>query len=85
MTLFIEQDEYIPVLAPSAGVRVLVHRQEQQPFPDEEGFDVGPGQKSSVSLRLVSNTDPIFQLLGFFICEKNGLFVNHNLWLSFSD
>ena len=56
MTLFIEQAEYVTALSPSAGVRVLVHRQEKQPFPDEEGFDVGPGQKSSVNIRLVSYT-----------------------------
>ena len=56
MTLFIEQDEYVTALSPAAGVRVLVHRQEKQPFPDEtDGFDVGPGQKSSVNIRLVSD------------------------------
>ena len=58
MILFIQQWDYIEALTPDAGVRVLVHRPEKQPFPEEEGFNVGPGQKSSVTLRMVSSNDP---------------------------
>ena len=55
LTLYIEQHEYISALTPSAGVRVLVHLQSVQPFPeDSEGIDVMPGRKTSVSVRKVT-------------------------------
>ena len=55
MTMFIEQPEYNEELTPSAGVRVLISPQDKQPFPEDDGFDVNPGHKTSVTLRLVRN------------------------------
>lgn len=54
LTLFVNQDQYIPVLTPEAGIRVLLHRQGQVPLMEEEGFDIHPGTKSGVSVRYVS-------------------------------
>ena len=51
--LFIDQSQYIGVLAQSAGIRVLVHRQDQHPFLEDEGTDVGTGELTSIKLRLV--------------------------------
>lgn len=53
MTMFINQDQYIPVLSPEAGLRVLLHRQGQVPIMDEDGFDILPGTKTGVAVRYV--------------------------------
>ena len=53
MTIFVDQSEYIPSLSSSAGIRLLIHRQDQQPFPEDEGMEVGPGQLTSIKIRMV--------------------------------
>ena len=72
VTLFIEQHEYIKALSPAAGVRVLIHHQYQQPFPEEDGFDISPGQKTTVALRMVSSyykyLNPVLFALYFYLC-----------------
>ena len=70
VTLFIEQHEYIKALSPAAGVRVLIHHQYQQPFPEEDGFDISPGQKTTVALRMVSSCYKYLNLfaLYFYLC-----------------
>ena len=57
MVLFLEQNEYIESLTPSAGARILIHPQDVQPFPEDDGFDVNPGQKMAVKLSVVSSLD----------------------------
>ncbi|XP_070574544.1 uncharacterized protein [Ptychodera flava] len=52
LTLFIEQDEYIPLYGQEAGVRVLVHPANVTPFPEDEGITVAPGLKTSIGLRM---------------------------------
>ena len=47
------QKEYIPILSPEAGVRVLITRQRSIPFPVDEGFTVSPGFATSIGLRQV--------------------------------
>ena len=54
LTLFIDQEQYVSVLSPAAGIRLLVHRYDQHPFL-EEGIDISPGQLASVRVQLVSN------------------------------
>ncbi|XP_006826136.1 epithelial sodium channel subunit gamma-2-like, partial [Saccoglossus kowalevskii] len=51
LTLFIEQDEYIPLYGQEAGVRVLIHPSDITPFPEDEGITVAPGLKTSIGLR----------------------------------
>ena len=43
-------------MADSAGARVLIHRVDQQPFPEDEGFSVVPGMQTSISLHLVNSS-----------------------------
>ena len=54
MTIYINQNQYIPVLTPEAGIRVLLHKQGQVPIMDEDGFDIAPGTKTGVGVRYVS-------------------------------
>jgi hypothetical protein len=50
LTLYIEQSEYTPALATSAGVRFAIHNQNEQPFPEELGFTASPGKKHNVEV-----------------------------------
>ena len=54
MTLFVDQSEYIDSFTSGVGVRLLIHRPDEQPFPEDNGFTVIPGLKTSVSLNNVS-------------------------------
>ncbi|XP_070574541.1 uncharacterized protein [Ptychodera flava] len=58
LTLFIEQDEYIPLYGQEAGVRVLVHPADVTPFPEDEGITVAPGLKTSIGLRMETTASP---------------------------
>ena len=53
MMIFIDQDEYIGSLSPIPGVRVLVHRPDIDPYPEDGGIDIGPGQRGDIKLSLV--------------------------------
>ena len=55
--MFINQDQYIPVLTQEAGLRVLLHKQGQVPIMEEDGFDVEPGTKSGIAIQYVSFKD----------------------------
>eukprot|EP00058_Branchiostoma_floridae_P010016 XP_002595504.1 hypothetical protein BRAFLDRAFT_69095 [Branchiostoma floridae] len=50
--LYVEQDEYVPVLTETSGVRVLINTQADRPFPALAGFSVATGFSSSVGLTL---------------------------------
>ena len=56
LALYIEQRQYLPAFADSAGVRVTIHRQDQQPFPESDGFNVLPGVKTSIMLKTVRSS-----------------------------
>ena len=51
--LFTEIHEYIPRLAGSTGFKVVVHDQNQVPFPEEEGFHVSSGFKTLIGAKRV--------------------------------
>lgn len=53
LDLFVNQNEYIPLLSQEAGVRVLITGQHNIPFPVDEGFTVSPGFATSIGLRKV--------------------------------
>lgn len=54
MTLFVEKHEYIGTLSPAVGFRVMLHHRDLHPFPENgDGFDVSPGGKVSVNIRMV--------------------------------
>ncbi|XP_050392953.2 amiloride-sensitive sodium channel subunit gamma [Patella vulgata] len=60
LELYIEHDEYIKELSASAGIKLLMHNQSYMPFPADNGLDLEPGRRSSVSLSLlqVERTEP---------------------------
>eukprot|EP00057_Strongylocentrotus_purpuratus_P023580 XP_011678054.1 PREDICTED: amiloride-sensitive sodium channel subunit gamma-2 isoform X4 [Strongylocentrotus purpuratus] len=53
LELYIQQSEYISDLQPSAGLRLLVHDQNEMPFPEDRGINLAPGAHTSVGLSLV--------------------------------
>ena len=54
LQLYLDQADYIPGIADGAGVRVVVHDQRVMPLPEEDGFNVRPGAKTSVEITKVS-------------------------------
>ena len=50
MEIFIDQDEYVPLIADTAGIRVDIHDQEATPLPYDKGISVEPGTATAVSL-----------------------------------
>ncbi|XP_071102852.1 epithelial sodium channel subunit gamma-like [Haliotis cracherodii] len=56
LELYLDQEEYIPALSPSAGARVLIHPRNSMPFPEDEGISIAPGVSTSVGLRKVDIT-----------------------------
>ncbi|KAJ8304243.1 hypothetical protein KUTeg_017826 [Tegillarca granosa] len=46
----IEQKEYIPVLAPDSGLRVMIHERGSYPFLEDDGFLISPGFLTSVGI-----------------------------------
>ncbi|XP_050712337.1 amiloride-sensitive sodium channel subunit alpha-like isoform X2 [Eriocheir sinensis] len=50
LTLNVNEDQYLSLLSPDIGVRVIVHSPHQLPFPEEEGFNVSPDNSVSVKM-----------------------------------
>ena len=55
LTFNLDQDDYVTDLAPTAGVRVVVHPQERMPFPEDEGLSAPPGVMTYVGVRMVNH------------------------------
>ncbi|GFR83407.1 amiloride-sensitive sodium channel subunit gamma [Elysia marginata] len=53
LKLFLETDDYVPGIANSKGVQVVVHDQGTLPFPEEEGMAVKAGTETFIGLRRV--------------------------------
>ncbi|XP_072051445.1 epithelial sodium channel subunit alpha-like [Amphiura filiformis] len=51
MSLYIEQDEYIPDIQQGAGIRVEIHSQKSMSFPEDKGLNVSPGTEAFISVR----------------------------------
>jgi len=54
LVMFTEIHQYVPQVAGSTGFKVVVHNQNQVPFPEEEGFHVASGFKTLIGVRRVS-------------------------------
>ncbi|XP_067664680.1 amiloride-sensitive sodium channel subunit gamma-like [Haliotis asinina] len=84
LELYLDQDEYIAALSPSAGARVLIHPRNSMPFPEDEGISITPGVSTSVGLRKVD----ISRLIPpHGVCAEKGLvedFYNTNLHTNYS-
>ncbi|XP_046554137.1 acid-sensing ion channel 2-like [Haliotis rubra] len=84
LELYLDQDEYIAALSPSAGARVLIHPRNSMPFPEDEGISIAPGVSTSVGLRKVDITR-LTPPHG--VCAEMGLvedFYNTNLHTNYS-
>ena len=55
LEFFVDQDNYIPGIADGVGIRVVIHNQTDMPLPDEQGFNLPPGTKTSIGLNRVMN------------------------------
>lgn len=53
LTMFINQLQYVAVLSPQAGLRMMLHRQGEVPLVAEDGFNVSPGTKSGIAVKYV--------------------------------
>ncbi|GFO35507.1 amiloride-sensitive sodium channel subunit gamma [Plakobranchus ocellatus] len=51
LKLFLETDEYVPGIATSKGIHVVIHDQGTLPFPDDEGIAVKAGSETQIGLR----------------------------------
>ena len=50
LDIFIEQHEYIPTVSDSAGLRIIIHDQNEMPFPEDRGYNLSPGMKTSIGM-----------------------------------
>ncbi|XP_029186299.2 amiloride-sensitive sodium channel subunit alpha-like [Acropora millepora] len=60
LNLFIHTDQYTPQLSHASGARIVIHDQDELPFPDEEGINAHPGISTSVGVRkeVIIRVDP---------------------------
>jgi len=57
MLIFVNQEEYVTSLTSGVGIRLLTHRQDQQPFPEDDGMDISPGLKASLKVSMVGTKE----------------------------
>ena len=53
LELNVEQDEYVGLLTPEAGIRMDISTQGEMPFPMERGVSLAPGYATMIGLRKV--------------------------------
>ncbi|XP_070566560.1 amiloride-sensitive sodium channel subunit beta-like [Ptychodera flava] len=53
LELYINQNNYVPDITETAGIRVAVDPQQIVPFPEDNGISVSPGYSTEIGLRLV--------------------------------
>ena len=53
LVLDIGQDDYATALSDVAGARIVAHRQQDMPFPEDEGITVTPGMATFIGLKKV--------------------------------
>ncbi|XP_070566572.1 amiloride-sensitive sodium channel subunit beta-like [Ptychodera flava] len=53
LELFVDQDDYIPDITETAGIRVAIDPQDMVPFPEDNGISVSPGFSTEIGLRLI--------------------------------
>jgi len=62
MTINIQQDEYVTEAGDTAGIVVVIHPQNQMPFPEDDGTVVSPGLATSIAIVQVQCCSPSFVL-----------------------
>ncbi|XP_048374595.1 amiloride-sensitive sodium channel subunit delta [Sphaerodactylus townsendi] len=56
LILKVDQKDHIPLLSSKAGVKVMIHKHNQTPFLEHEGFDIRPGVESTIGIKEVEVT-----------------------------
>ncbi|XP_042865706.1 uncharacterized protein LOC122249150 isoform X2 [Penaeus japonicus] len=51
LTLSIKSSNYMTLLSPDMGAKVIVHSPRHIPFPEDEGFNVSPGISVSIAVK----------------------------------
>ena len=51
-----EQDEYIGLMTPEAGIRMDISTPGEMPFPMEKGISISPGYATLIGLRKVTHS-----------------------------
>ena len=69
LELNVEQDEYIGLLTPEAGIRMDISPQGEMPFPMERGVSLAPGYATMIGLRKVKITG-LNSPLSCIVCLK---------------
>ncbi|KAK2152958.1 hypothetical protein LSH36_313g01036 [Paralvinella palmiformis] len=49
--LNLNQNEYLPELGDTAGIRIVVHQKNRMAFPEDEGVTISPGHSTLIGLR----------------------------------
>ncbi|XP_044524565.1 amiloride-sensitive sodium channel subunit delta [Gracilinanus agilis] len=64
-----EQNNHLPLLTTEAGVKVMIHAQNQVPFLEHQGFSIRPGTETTIGVR----EDEVHRLGGQYgHCTKDG-------------
>ncbi|GFR83345.1 amiloride-sensitive sodium channel subunit gamma [Elysia marginata] len=53
LKLYLQTDEYVPGIATSKGIQVVVHEPDTHPFPQEEGIAIKAGSETRIGIKLV--------------------------------
>ncbi|CAG0920530.1 unnamed protein product [Notodromas monacha] len=51
LILNVESEEYLSSFTPDVGVRVVVHSNNQIPFPEDSGIDIAPGYTTAIGVK----------------------------------
>ncbi|XP_070566547.1 amiloride-sensitive sodium channel subunit beta-2-like [Ptychodera flava] len=54
LELFVNQDNYIPDITETSGIRVAIHPHRVVPFPEDNGISLSPGYSTEIGLRMVN-------------------------------
>lgn len=54
LELNVEQEEYIGLLSPEAGIKMDISTQGEMPFPLQRGVSLSPGYATMIGLRKVT-------------------------------
>lgn len=52
LTLYVDQQNYVTEAAPVAGYKVVIHNPSRPPIPEKDGYVVGPGHFTALSVVL---------------------------------
>lgn len=51
--MFVQEMEYVKEITANIGLKIVVHDQDREPFPEDEGVQLAPGFDTNIGLRMV--------------------------------